>query len=120
MMHKIDSTTIKNLLLKLVYLAIISLSWVLLHQYEPDLLNSITQGLRHHVIIFGLIRWGIILLTLTLWPYFVFLIKKRHGITIDTAIYWQSKRINVAMWLILFELLVCENIVGKFIYLVAR
>ena len=107
----------RNLFQMLIFITLIAVLCILINQYHQAFFKSITEGITHHSIIFRFIRWGVILLIACFWSYFALLMGRHHDVTLDKVIYWQRERFCVVMWLILFELLVCENIVGKFIHL---
>lgn len=109
---------VRNLFKLVISIALIGMPCILINQYKPDIINSITQQISHHVIIFGLIRWSIILLIFLGWPYFVRAIAHHYGSSEDEIAYWQAKRFHMTVWLILFDVLVCQNIIGKLIHLI--
>jgi hypothetical protein len=99
--------------------ALIGLVFVLISRYNPSVVNTITEQINHHVIIFCLIRFGIILSIASIWPYFVCAISNRSGFSLEEIAYWQSKRFHMIMWLIVFDVLICQNIIGKLIRLIS-
>jgi len=73
--------------------------------------------LTYYAIYFSLIRWGLIILTIFNWPQLIQCLAKN---TTNPAIFignWLPERLRIGAWLILFELLVCENIVNRLIKL---
>lgn len=59
------------------------------------------------------VRWGFIVLFIVSWPYLVNGIGKRIHLTDHQLIYWRSTKYRIAIWLVLFELLINENIIYK-------
>lgn len=70
--------------------------------------NHITLDIANHAVVFRIVRWCTVLIMVVFWRYFVCQLASK-----ETIEYWLSNRISIALWLILFELLVCENIIFK-------
>lgn len=85
---------------------------IFVSQCYPDFINSITLAISDHAIFFRVIRWGVIICLAFSWRYFV----RKIGLPNEKTVYWQSKIILIVAWLILFELLICENIILEFIH----
>jgi uncharacterized membrane protein (DUF373 family) len=82
--------------------------------------------LSHHVIslshivsqntqIFTCIRLGFIGALTLVWPFIIRLISRKKKWSKEKTNYWLGKRFYVAGWLIVFELLICENILMSLI-----
>jgi len=85
--------------------------------YCPDSLNFITSGIKHHSLSFLMFRWGVILTVAMLWSYFVHVMASVYKFSREEEVYWKAQRLRIVVWLIIFELLICENIVTEFIHL---
>jgi hypothetical protein len=91
--------------------------FILIYLGNPALFNSITAGVNQHPVACCLFRWGALLSLILLWPYFVRKTGQRWGATSEQILVWQTEALRIGIWLIIFELLVCENIVSKAIHL---
>jgi len=76
-------------------------------------LNSITEMIKYHPIGYGLVRWGILCSFILCWPYIILKIGQHHKATSEQISHWRKETWRIGFWLILVELLVCENIVSK-------
>jgi hypothetical protein len=117
-LSQLCKSAMRSILKLIISLALISTPCILIYQYERNLVNSITQKITQHAIVFCLIRFGIIVLITMLWPYVVRTISYRHRLISDEITYWKAKKFHLLIWLALFDLLVCQNIIGKLINLV--
>jgi hypothetical protein len=108
---------LKNLFRAIVSVILIGVLFVLIRLYDPALFNSITQDVINHSTVFGLLRWGLIVFIIVIWPFIVHSIGKSKAARSETIAYWKAEVFRVAAWLSIFELLVCENMIGKLIHL---
>ncbi len=84
-----------------------------IHLHDSTLLDSITEMIKHHPIAYTLFRWSLMCGFILFWPQIVLKIGQHSGTTPDQIFYWCQKRAQIALWLILIELLVCENLISK-------
>lgn len=80
-----------------------------------DFLNDITVNIINHEALFRMIRGMIILLIVLSWRYVIRKLGNHYLLSEEKIVYWQSQAIHIGIWLIIFELLVCENILFKVI-----
>lgn len=90
--------------------------FIFVSQCNPRLFNYIMQAINDHAKFFRVMRWSMILFLAFSWRYFVKKISHEYEISEEKIAYWQSKIIQIIGWLILFELLICENIILEFIH----
>jgi hypothetical protein len=115
---RLFNVTIRNIFKTVILMALIGLPFILINQYNPKLLNFITEQIIQHILLFSLIRFGIIVLMALYWPYFVRAISHRYSLSLEETAYWQAKRFHIIMWIILFDVLICQNTIGKLIQLI--
>ena len=108
----------KKLLRAIILITLIAVPCILIDQYFPWIFNHIILEINLHAIPLRLIRWAIILILVIFWPQIVGWISQQHNFSKEKTAYWQRERYHVALWLILFELLICENIIIKLIRLI--
>lgn len=80
-------------------------------------LNSGINGLTIYAVYFALLRWSLILLIIYCWPSLVNTISKYATNPKACKSNWITERFRIGSWLVLFELLVCENIIEKLVHL---
>jgi hypothetical protein len=107
----------RGLLRLTVPLLIIGISCTLMNIYDPALFDSITKSVSQHPSAFFLFRWGILFSLILIWPYFVLKMGRRFGATPEQILQWRKDTWRVGAWLIIVELLVCENLITKAIQL---
>ncbi|MEO8964702.1 MAG: hypothetical protein ABI370_08525 [Gammaproteobacteria bacterium] len=90
---------------------------ILICLYDPAFFNCITQNITLHPMPLRLFRWGMILFFMFFWPYIVRKFGKHCDASEGQIIGWQAEIFRIAMWVIIFEFLACENILSKLIYL---
>lgn len=76
----------------------------------PDQAHSLNSIFSQRSHFFTLFRWMLIGLLLTGWPSFIRYYSKKHQWEVDKTQFWLSQRFRITGWLIIFELLVCENL----------
>lgn len=98
-------------------LLIVGGAFVAIYTYDPAFFNSITEKVNDHPLGCGLIRWGLLLFFILLWPYFA--LKAGHHLkaTQEQIQHWQKEVWRIGIWLIIFELSICENLLNKIIHL---
>jgi hypothetical protein len=101
----------------MVSIILIGVPFVLVRLYNPTLFNSITQDVRNHATVFGFLRWGLIVLIVSIWPFVVRMIGGYKEAPPEAIVYWKAEVFRIAAWLSIFELLICENMIGKLIHL---
>jgi hypothetical protein len=82
--------------------------------YEP--LNLIFQIIYQHTIFFLLMRWAVIISITYFWPVLITTLGNYLKISHAKILYWKNEKYRISLWLILFELLVCENIIFKLFF----
>jgi hypothetical protein len=93
----------------------IPLMWV--HQQNPHRFANLQAIIAQHTFLFVLFRWGIIGLLFCLWSKLIRWRAKRHRWEPERMVFWFHQRLKITLWLILFELLVCENLFLTLIHL---
>jgi ABC-type molybdate transport system permease subunit len=101
----------KNFILPCVVIAYL----LFIASYHLSNLDTFTNSVKEHVISFRFFRWGIIGSVFLLWPYLVACIGKSSSATAEQITQMKRKRFRILGWLILFEIIVCENFIGKLI-----
>lgn len=89
----------------------------LVNIYDPACLNSITTAIKHHPMEYRLFRWGALCAFILCWPYIVLKIGQHRGVTLEQISHWRKETWRIGLWLIMIELLVCENLISKTIHL---
>ncbi|MEO8401652.1 MAG: hypothetical protein ABI597_07640 [Gammaproteobacteria bacterium] len=97
------------------WIALIGLPLCLLKTYHPHAFYTLIQQVDRHAENLRIVRWSIIVLFISLWPWVIEFIGKKLTASREKIIYWKQQWLRIAMWIILFELLICENIIIKLI-----
>ena len=104
----------KNYLFKFLLLAgamlVIAIPFSLFQIHYPQQAHSINTILTQYSHFFTLFRWSLIVLLIVFWPIFIRHYSKKHDWTVEKTQFWLSQRFRIVGWLIIFELLVCENL----------
>lgn len=103
---------------KLIIFLMIIITCILMDLYCPEELNFVILTLKRNTALVASIRWGLIILLICLWPKLTNALGKHYKIPTEIIAYWQGERFRIGVWLILFELFVCENIVIQLFNLV--
>lgn len=108
---------IKSLFRIGIYVGLVCLPFVLMNQFYPNFFNYIIFQIGNHAMFLRLLRWSFILSVALSWNYFVRRVGNRNGADEEAILFWQSKRMTLVIWLVLFELLISENILFNLIHL---
>jgi hypothetical protein len=109
-------STFKKYLLKCFFInlsvLILSVPLIWLQIYHPQIIYSSGKIVRQYSGIFIAFRFLFIMGLYVGWPKAIARIAKKKGWSIEKRQFWLSQRLRVTVWLIIFELLVCENLLG--------
>jgi len=73
-------------------------------------INVFVHTMQQHATLFLSVRWGFIVTFVLLWPAVVALTGRRFSASPQKISYWKKEIFCVTAWLIVYELIVCENI----------
>lgn len=99
---------------------LITLPFACVQLYFPHAYRVFSNILSQHRLLFTLFRWLLIVLLFLYWPSLVRLIAKNQYWHPDKVMFWLAQRFRVIGWLIVFELLVCENLLLMLLKLFVR
>lgn len=106
--------TFKRYFLKLLFITvsmlILSAPLVLLQIYYPKAAHSVSGFVMGHFWVFTLLRLLLIAGVFVIWPVFVERFAKSHEWTDAKTQFWLSQRYRVTGWMVIIEILVCQNI----------
>lgn len=88
-----------------------------IHIHDPTLLKSITEATKHHSMEYRLLRCGILCSFILCWPYIILKIGQHRKATSEKILQWRKETWRMGLWLIMVELLVCEDLISKTIHL---
>lgn len=106
----------KNALSLILAISITAVPFMLLYLYNPTFFNVITQDTNHHLAAFRLFRWGLILLFIVSWSSIIRKLGNFYAVSNEQIIQWQAEILKVIVWMVLFEIVVCENVITKIIH----
>ena len=89
--------------------------FVLLNIYYPNVFHQLTTIIAHYSVIFLLFRWGLIASVLLFWPHFIQYRARKYTWHPDKTQFWVSQRWHIMGWMVVLELVVCENLVWPLI-----
>lgn len=104
-----DSLRIKKILWFIVFFV----CSLLIAECYPNTVSALALKVSKNSIYWLLIRWSIIFFFFLLWPRLINWIGQRNQLSKEKIAYWQATRYYIVFWVILFELIVCENIFIK-------
>lgn len=113
MITKLIKIGLKKILLSSALVLLVSLPLMLIAVYYPVSFDKLVASVNKHDVLLGVARWSIVLLFILFWPPLVGWIGKHYQTPIEKNNYWKNETYRIAIWLILFELLICENIILK-------
>jgi hypothetical protein len=94
--------------LALMLLIVVPLVWVGVS--HPHYLQNIGKIISQNRLLFTFFRWFIISTIFFTWPYLIRLLAKRRYWNPEKTIFWFRQRLKIALWLVIFEFLICENL----------
>lgn len=98
-------------------LLFVALPFAWLQLKHPQHVQSLAAIVSQHIVFFTCIRWILIIgIALTWQTAVIFYSKKRHWLPEKTQ-FWLGQRARVIGWLILFEIVICQNIFLKLLQL---
>jgi hypothetical protein len=92
------------------------LIWLQIHY--PQQFQSLHKMLSHNSLYFTVFRWGMIGLFATFWPFFIHKIAKKNQWNAEKITFWLSQRFRLTLWLVIFEIFVCQSLTLTLIKLI--
>lgn len=89
---------------------LVTLPFVLLQIYFPKQLHSIASIVSQYLLFFMLFRWTLIGSIFYFWPKIVHFKAKKEEWSDELTHFWLSQRFRMTGWLIIFEVVICENL----------
>jgi len=99
-------------------LLIAPLAW--LSVSHPQCIQNMSHIISQNIPLFMGFRWLLILALCLGWPLFVNNVASRYGWVPDKTQFWHAQRWKVTLWLAIFELAICENLLLAIIHLLER
>lgn len=97
-------------LVLIIGMLVITMPFALFQMLYPHQAHSLSFILSHHPYFFISIRWIFIALLVGFWPMLIDYYAKKQQWSRERTHFWLSQRFRIAGWLIIFELLICENL----------
>lgn len=98
-----------------IMVIIISLAFIggliFLKLNQPNFIPSINHIITHYRLVFTLFRWGLLIGLFILWPRIIQYLAKKNNWTIEKVNFFVQRKAKLSVWLILFELMINENII---------
>jgi len=76
----------------------------------PDQANNIGRIVSENTLVFTCFRWILILAVFLFWPTVIAHYGNNRSWSLEKIAFWRQQRLKIILWLILFELILCENI----------
>lgn len=112
---KITLFCLKRILVLFLVLLGVGALILLLGAFCSEFLNTTILAISRHSWPLRFIRWAMILGFFLHWPTFATWVGTRSNASNEQIVYWRAERMRLTVWLILFELIICENIMMKLI-----
>lgn len=94
----------------LILTLLILVPFIGLNAAYPDCLSHLNSIISQHRLFCTLFRWAILMIIYGSWPIIFRHIGKLKHWSSHEIVYWLTQRTKVIAWLILFELIVGENL----------
>lgn len=91
--------------------AILAIPLVLWQLYFPHQIASFNQFIQAKSLFFAGLRWIFIAIFIWQWPRLIHYFAHKQHWDLEKLQFWLSKRISIALWLIIIEVVVCENLI---------
>jgi len=99
--------------LKIIFFSIVLITPIfILEIYYPNLIINLKKFTDNNTLALIIFRWSIILMLLMTWNIWIYKIANKYQWSGDKRRYWLSQRWKITGWLIIFELVICENILS--------
>jgi hypothetical protein len=89
---------------------------VIFRMYDPQSFVSLQSTVSEHVMFFRILRWLFIIAFIANWHVWVKLLARKQQWSETRKNFWLSQRWRIGAWLIVFELLICENVLSVFFH----
>ncbi len=99
-----------RLSLLVTFMLILAAPIVLWQLYYPHQIASVNQFIQAKSWIFIGLRWGFVGVFVWQWPRFVHHFARKQQWEPEKLKFWLSKRLMIALWLIIIEIVMCENL----------
>ena len=104
------SINLKSFVTLIFTTLLMGIPFVFLYAFYPDLIHSISFAVSEHRWFFRFLRWGFIFTFVLVWPYLIRWIGRNGKLSPEQTMTWQTERFRIAVWLILFEIVIGESI----------
>ncbi len=92
----------------LMLLVIVPLVWLGIK--NPNQIQNLEHIVSQNKLFFTSLRWLIILAIFSAWPRFIRRRAKHRYWKPEKTMFWLNQRLKITFWLIIFEVLICENL----------
>lgn len=117
--NSFKKTIFQLLMWALLMLAlVIPLAWVGIN--HPVQMQSLTTIISHNKLLFTALRWLLIVALFYAWPYLIRHRAKHRFWKPEKTIFWLKQRLKITLWLVIFELVICENLFLTLIHLLGQ
>lgn len=110
MFGKLLKHNLKKFLFIIAVMLVVTTPLVWMQIHYPHQAHSLSLISSQQAHFFTLLRWSLIGLFVRCWPTFIRQRAKKFEWDSDKTNFWLSQRFRLTGWLIVFELLVCENL----------
>lgn len=107
--------TFKQYFVKLLFITvsilILSAPLVLLQVYYPETAHSVSGFITEYFWVFTVLRLMLIIGIIVIWPVCIRRFAKNYEWSAAKTQFWLGQQFRIMAWMIVVELLVCQNIV---------
>jgi hypothetical protein len=118
MTNKAIHLGIKKILKIGLLLSLPCAAYITVNYFDPDIINFTANHINQHQYEYLIFRWIVLISFVLCFPYIIAVLGKRKNASVQQIIYWKNEFWRVAIWLILLELLVSENLGGRLIHII--
>lgn len=109
LIHRLKRTVLQ-LFLWFAVMLVVMIPLVWFHQKNPNHFDDLHNIISQNTLIFATFRWLIILILFCVWPKFIRRWAKNRYWNPEKTMFWLNQRLKITLWLIVFELIACENL----------
>jgi hypothetical protein len=107
-------TQFKHVFLKFIgmvaVLVLVSIPFVILNLYHPQAIHTLSTIMTQNRLIFTLSRLSGLVLFFFLWPTLIHCFGRKQQWSAEKRAFWLQQRFRVLLWLLLCDLIFCENL----------
>ncbi len=108
--RKLTKSPLLRFFIWLLFMFIITVPFIGIGIVYPNQITILSRIISQNQLIFTSLRWLMIFIVFVSWSRFIRYRAKHRYWKPEKTMFWLNQRLKITFWLILFELLICENL----------